>query len=75
MPRFFFDFDSDPTDPTEEEPLDFPTLEAAVVAAAASLSLTLHDSGLTESDTAVIIADGSGPKMRLRLLMTVEPLA
>ena len=57
MTRFYFEFNKEPKDESDERGADFPTLDAAVVAGAASLALTAHQFDEGKAETVVVIDD------------------
>lgn len=63
MARFYFEFNNEPKDHSDERGTDFPTLDAAIVAGAASLALTAHQSGEGIAETVVVIDDEKGQKL------------
>ena len=75
MTRFYFDFNHLREDRSDEQSgVEIPTLEAAIIAAAASLALTAAQSGEGKAKTVVLIGDDAGPKARVELSITVDKL-
>ena len=74
MTRFYFEFNREPKDESDESRTDFPTLDAAIVAGAASLALTAHQSGEGKAETVVVIDDAVGQKVRVSLSVKVEKI-
>lgn len=74
MTRFYFEFNREPKDDSDQRGADFPTLDAAVVAGATSLALTAHQSGESTAETVVVIDDEKGQKVRVSLSVKVEKI-
>ena len=72
MARFTFDFDDDGS---VENAADMASLDAAVVAAAASLALTAMESGKGQAESVVVVGNDKGPQARISLSIKVEPLS
>ena len=73
MAKFYFDFNLEPNDRSDGG-IEFPTLDAAVAAAAASLALTASQVPEGKSDTVVVVGDNMGPRARVSLAIRVETL-
>lgn len=73
MPRFYFDFDGEDGDRPQDDTVELDSLDAAVVAAAASLALTAVYSGEGYAETSVTIGDRV-PRVRVKLSITAETI-
>jgi hypothetical protein len=74
MTRFYFRFNNEPEDDDDERGIEFPTLNAAIVAGAASLAMTAYDSGKGKAESMVVVGDDKGPKVRVTLSVKVEKI-
>jgi hypothetical protein len=72
MARFFFEFDGDDG---SDNVAEMATLEAAVVAAAASLARTAFEEGAGRVESLVIVGDDKGARARVSLSIKIEPMS